>query len=290
MANRASETEMAGAKSSMSDDHPPGEVAKLLDTLSASKVTAPFTATLGSAGLAGAFIALGGIFATVIATQSGLGFGTTRLLAGVGFSLGLILVVVAGAELFTGNNLMVISLATRRISPLQLLRNWSIVFVGNFIGALIIVGVAFMSRWWEQGDIGATALATAHHKVNLSWWAIFFSGILANTMVCLATWMASSARTVFGKVIAVVFPVAAFVAAGFEHSVANMYFLPMGLLLSTFPEVVEAAGLSGETARLTLPWAGHNLLFTTLGNIVGGGGFVGMTYWFTHLRSDTSDF
>ena len=280
---------MAGTESFTSDDHRPGEVAKLLDSLSADKVTASFTATLGSAGLAGAFIALGGIFATIIATHPGLGFGTTRLLAGVGFSLGLILVVVAGAELFTGNNLMVISLATRRITPLQLLRNWGIVYVGNFLGALLIVGLAFMSRWWEQDTIGATALATAHHKVNLSWWAIFFSGILANIMVCLATWMASSARTVFGKVIAVVFPVSAFVAAGFEHSVANMYFLPMGLLLSTFPEILDTAGLTGDTSRLTIPWAGHNLLFTTLGNIVGGGGFVGMTYWFTHLRSESSD-
>lgn len=280
---------MAGTESFTGDDHRPGEVAKLLDSLSADKVTASFTATLGSAGLAGAFIALGGIFATIIATHPGLGFGTTRLLAGVGFSLGLILVVVAGAELFTGNNLMVISLATRRITPLQLLRNWGIVYVGNFLGALIIVGLAFMSRWWEQDTIGATALATAHHKVNLSWWAIFFSGILANIMVCLATWMASSARTVFGKVLAVVFPVSAFVAAGFEHSVANMYFLPMGLLLSTFPEILDTAGLTGDTSRLTIPWAGHNLLFTTLGNIVGGGGFVGMTYWFTHLRSESSD-
>ena len=280
---------MAGIESFTGDDHRPGEVAKLLDSLSADKVTASFTATLGSAGLAGAFIALGGIFATIIATHPGLGFGTTRLLAGVGFSLGLILVVVAGAELFTGNNLMVISLATRRITPLQLLRNWGIVYVGNFLGALIIVGLAFMSRWWEQDTIGATALATAHHKVNLSWWAIFFSGILANIMVCLATWMASSARTVFGKVLAVVFPVSAFVAAGFEHSVANMYFLPMGLLLSTFPEILDTAGLTGDTSRLTIPWAGHNLLFTTLGNIVGGGGFVGMTYWFTHLRSESSD-
>ena len=280
---------MASTESFTSDDHRPGAVAKLLDSLSADKVTASFTATLGSAGLAGAFIALGGIFATIIATHPGLGFGTTRLLAGVGFSLGLILVVVAGAELFTGNNLMVISLATRRITPLQLLRNWGIVYVGNFLGALIIVGLAFMSRWWEQDTIGATALATAHHKVNLSWWAIFFSGILANIMVCLATWMASSARTVFGKVLAVVFPVSAFVAAGFEHSVANMYFLPMGLLLSTFPEILDTAGLTGDTSRLTIPWAGHNLLFTTLGNIVGGGGFVGMTYWFTHLRSESSD-
>ena len=280
---------MAGTESFTGDDHRPGEVAKLLDSLSADKVTASFTATLGSAGLAGAFIALGGIFATIIATHPGLGFGTTRLLAGVGFSLGLILVVVAGAELFTGNNLMVISLATRRITPLQLLRNWGIVYVGNFLGALIIVGLAFMSRWWEQDTIGATALATAHHKVSLSWWAIFFSGILANIMVCLATWMASSARTVFGKVLAVVFPVSAFVAAGFEHSVANMYFLPMGLLLSTFPEILDTAGLTGDTSRLTIPWAGHNLLFTTLGNIVGGGGFVGMTYWFTHLRSESSD-
>ena len=279
---------MAIESGTSADNHPPGEVARILDARNADKVTSPFSATIGLAALAGAFIALGGIFALVIATESGLGFGTTRMLAGVGFSLGLILVVVAGAELFTGNNLMVISLATRRITPWQLLRNWGVVYIGNLLGALIVVGLAFGSRWWEQGDIGATALATAHHKVNLSWWTIFFSGILANTMVCLATWMASSARTVFGKVIAIVFPVAAFVAAGFEHSVANMFFLPIGLLMGQYPEVVESAGLVGETSRLSIPWAAHNLLFASLGNIVGGGGFVGMTYWFTHLRSESS--
>lgn len=268
------------------ENYTPRTIARLVESRSLDKVTTPVSTTIGLAGLAGAFIAIGGIFATVIATQSGLGFGTTRLLTGVGFSLGLILVVVAGAELFTGNNLMLIGVATRRITLIHMLRNWGIVYLGNLVGSLVIVGLAFLSRWWEQGEISNTALATAHHKVNLSWWAIFFSGILANTMVCLAIWMAASARNVIGKVAAVVFPISAFVAAGFEHSVANMFFLPIGLLLSTYPEVVQAAGLTGETARLTIPWAAHNLFWTTLGNIVGGGVFVGMTYWFAYLRSE----
>ncbi len=268
------------------DNYTPAKIAQLVESKSADKVTLPISTTLGLAALAGAFIAFGGVFATVIATQSGLGFGTTRLLMGVGFSLGLVMVVIGGAELFTGNNLMVISLATRRITVFQLLRNWGIVYFGNLAGALVIVTLAFMSGWWEQGEIGATALATANNKVNLSPVSIFFSGILANTLVCLAIWMSASGRSVIGKVAAIVFPISAFVAAGFEHSIANMYFLPIGLLLAGYPEVVQAAGLAGETSRMTIPWAAHNLLWTTLGNIVGGVFFVGLTYWFVYLRSD----
>ncbi len=271
------------------ENYTPKTIARLVASRSWDKVTTPVSTTIGLAGLAGAFVALGGVFATVIATQSGLGFGITRLLTGVGFSLGLILVVIAGAELFTGNNLMLIGVATRRITLIHMLRNWGVVYLGNLVGSLLIVALAFFSRWWEQGDISTTALLTAHHKVNLSSLTIFFSGILANTMVCLAIWMAASAREVIGKVAAVVFPVSAFVAAGLEHSVANMFFLPIGLLLSTNPELVQAAGLVGDTSRLTIPWAAHNLLWTTLGNIVGGGVFVGMTYWFAYLRSDQDD-
>lgn len=271
------------------ENYTPKTIARLVASRSWDKVTTPVSTTIGLAGLAGAFVALGGVFATVIATQSGLGFGITRLLTGVGFSLGLILVVIAGAELFTGNNLMLIGVATRRITLIHMLRNWGVVYLGNLVGSLLIVALAFFSRWWEQGDISTTALLTAHHKVNLSSLTIFFSGILANTMVCLAIWMAASAREVIGKVAAVVFPVSAFVAAGLEHSVANMFFLPIGLLLSTNPELVQAAGLVGDTSRLTIPWAAHNLLWTTLGNIVGGGVFVGMTYWFAYLRSDPDD-
>ena len=271
------------------ENYTPKTIARLVASRSWDKVTTPVSTTIGLAGLAGAFVALGGVFATVIATQSGLGFGATRLLTGVGFSLGLILVVIAGAELFTGNNLMLIGVATRRITLIHMLRNWGVVYLGNLVGSLLIVALAFFSRWWEQGDISTTALITAHHKVNLSSLTIFFSGILANTMVCLAIWMAASAREVIGKVAAVVFPVSAFVAAGLEHSVANMFFLPIGLLLSTNPELVQAAGLAGDTSRLTIPWAAHNLLWTTLGNIVGGGVFVGMTYWFAYLRSEPGD-
>lgn len=271
------------------ENYTPKTIARLVASRSWDKVTTPVSTTIGLAGLAGAFVALGGVFATVIATQSGLGFGATRLLTGVGFSLGLVLVVIAGAELFTGNNLMLIGVATRRITLIHMLRNWGVVYLGNLVGSLVIVALAFFSRWWDQGDISTTALLTANHKVNLSSLTIFFSGVLANTMVCLAIWMAASAREVIGKVAAVVFPVSAFVAAGLEHSVANMFFLPIGLLLSTNPELVEAAGLTGDTSRLTIPWAAHNLLWTTLGNIVGGGFFVGMTYWFAYLRSDPDD-
>ena len=207
---------------------------------------------------------------------------------GVSFSLGLILVIVAGAELFTGNNLIVMSWAGRQISIWKLLRNWGIVYVGNLLGALSVVVMVYYAGWWEQDghQVGVTAVSIANGKVNLSFEAALMRGILANALVCLAVWLAASGRSLIDKALAAIFPVTAFVAAGFEHSIANMYFIPLGLLLRDNPDILQAAGpLSGELTRLTLPWMAHNLAAVTLGNILGGGVLVGMVYWFIYLRS-----
>ena len=269
------------------DNYTPPEIAQMVDSRGVAKANAPGLTTLALGVLAGAFIALGGVLATIIGSQSALGFGPTRLLMGIGFSLGLVLVIVAGAELFTGNNLIVMSWVSRRISLKQLLRNWGIVYIGNFIGALSIVVMVYYARWWAQdeGNVGTTALAIANTKVNLSFEVVFIRGVLANALVCLAVWLASGGRSLVDKIFAIIFPIAAFVAAGFEHSIANMYFIPLGLLLANNAEALQTTGLaSQQLSRLTVPWFLHNLTAATLGNILGGGLLVGLVYWFIYLR------
>ena len=269
------------------DNYTPLEIAQMVDSRGVAKANAPGLTTLALGVLAGAFIALGAVLATIIGSQSALGFGPTRLLMGIGFSLGLVLVIIAGAELFTGNNLVVMSWVSRRISLKQLLRNWGIVYIGNFIGALSIVVMVYYARWWAQdeGNVGTTALAIANTKVNLSFEVVFIRGVLANALVCLAVWLASGGRSLVDKIFAIIFPIAAFVAAGFEHSIANMYFIPLGLLLANNAEALQTTGLaSQQLSRLTVPWFLHNLTAATLGNILGGGLLVGLVYWFIYLR------
>ena len=270
------------------DNYSPSDIADLVQSRGVAKAKASLLDTLVLSILAGAFIALGAVFATVVGSQTSLGFGLSRLLMGVSFSLGLILVIVAGAELFTGNNLIVMSWAGRHISLWKLLRNWGLVYVGNLLGALSVVVMVYYADWWEQDghQVGASAVAIANGKVNLSFEAALMRGILANALVCLAVWLAASGRSLIDKALAAIFPVTAFVAAGFEHSIANMYFIPLGLLLRDNADILQAAGpLSGELSRLTLPWMVHNLAAVTLGNIIGGGVLVGMVYWFIYLRS-----
>jgi formate/nitrite transporter len=269
------------------DSFSPGEIARLVDTKGVVKAEASTLITLVLGIVAGAFIALGAVLSTVVATGSTFGDGPTRLLAGVAFSLGLILVVVAGAELFTGNNLVVMSWVSRHITFGRLLRNWVLVYVGNAIGALSVVVLVYLADWWTlAGDsVGATALSIAANKTSLSFGVAFIRGILANALVCLAVWLATAGRSLTDKVLAIVFPVSAFVAAGFEHSIANMYFVPIGLLLSNQPAVVEAAALPAD--RLATLDAGGlvtNIGAATLGNIVGGAVLVGLVYWFVYLR------
>jgi formate transporter len=277
------------------DDHPmagvdhftPAEIAALVETRGVTKANAGAVTTVVLGVVAGAFIALGGVLSTVVSTGSDLGFGPTRLLAGAAFSLGLILVVIAGAELFTGNNLIVMSFVSGHVSAGRLLRNWLLVYVGNVVGALSVVAMVFLGDWWAQAEhgVGATALTIAAGKAALPFGVVLVRGILANALVCLAVWLASAGRTVIDKVVAIVFPITAFVAAGFEHSVANMYFLPLGRLLADEPEVVRAAALPpAQLASLDAAGIAANLVAATLGNIVGGAVLVGLVYWFVYLR------
>jgi formate transporter len=273
------------------DGFTPPEIARLVETRGVAKVNASVVTTFVLAVLAGAFIGLGAVLSTVIGTGSTAGYGITRWLSGIGFSMGLILVVVAGAELFTGNNLVVMSLVSRHITMTKLLRNWGIVYVGNLVGALSIVVMVFLARWWTQSDnaVGANALSIAASKASLSFGVVFVRGVLANALVCLAVWLATGARSVTDKILAIIFPISAFVASGFEHSVANMYFLPIGLLLKHQAGVAETARLSsGQLHSLGAAGILNNLAASTLGNVVGGAVLVGLVYWFVYLRPGRS--
>ena len=245
--------------------------------------------------LAGAFISLGALFSTVVTAGATSSPGLTRMLGGVAFALGLVLVVVAGAELFTGNTLVIIAFASRRVRLVRLLRNWGIVYLGNAVGATATAMLVVLSRRFEAGDgsIGIRTLDIAVAKTSLSIPDAFVSGILANTLVCLAVWLSMSARSVTDKVVAIVPPVAAFVAAGFEHSVANMYFIPAALFQRLLARAAfwETTSTSADQYR-SITWSKfvtHNLVPVTLGNIVGGAVLVGLTYWFVYLRPATDD-
>ncbi len=266
----------------------PAEMAHRAETIGVTKAGIPALNLLLLAILAGAFISLGANFFTVVTTDSGLGYGVTRLLGGAAFSLGLFLVVVAGAELFTGNNLIVMAWASRRITTALLLRNWAIVYAGNLIGSLATVAIVVVSGQWrfDGYEVGASALRIANAKVNLDFEQAFALGILCNALVCLAVWLCYSARSNTDKALSVLFPITAFVASGFEHSIANMYFVPLGLLLKDKAEVVDASGLAdGALGNLTvLDFVTNNLVPVTLGNIVGGAVLVGVVYWLVYLR------
>jgi len=242
--------------------------------------------------LAGAFIGLGAVFATTVVAGTGeLAWGVVRLLAGTVFSLGLVLVIVGGAELFTGNNLIVMAWAAGKVDTGRLLRNWTIVYAGNFVGSVGTAALVFVGghHTFGGGTVGATALSIAEAKMGLGFVQAIALGVLCNALVCLAVWLTFSARTVAGKIAAIVPPIAAFVAAGFEHSVANMYFVPQALLIraGATDDFWQAIGsTAGDHSSLTaggfLLW---NLLPVTLGNIVGGAVLVGLVYWTIHLRN-----
>jgi formate transporter len=270
------------------DPYSPAEMARRVEAGGVTKAQLSFANTLALGVLAGAFIGLGAMLSTIAGTETGLGYGMSRLVVGLSFSIGLVLVVVGGAELFTGNNLIVMAWAHGKVSTRDLVRNWAIVFAGNFVGAaatalgIYLAGIAAM----DGHKVGATALLIANAKVNLPWHEAFMRGVYCNALVCLAVWLGFSARSTTDKILCVIFPVTAFVAAGFEHSIANMYFVPMGLLLRGDAEVLAAAQQTpADFAQLTwgnFLWA--NLLPVTLGNIVGGAGMVGLVYWFVYLR------
>lgn len=267
------------------DAFSPKEIAARVEKIGVAKARLPLLSMLMLSILAGAFIGLGALYFVLVKSDPSLGFAAGQVLGGVAFALGLILVVVAGAELFTGNNLLAMAWADGKISTLDLLRNWTIVCVGNFIGAAGLALLVFLSRHPEMND-GAIAqqyLKIAAAKVAMPFWTAFFKGMLCNVLVCLAVWMALAGRSVIDKAVAIVFPISAFVAAGFEHSVANMYFIPLAMLLQTFEN-------TGATAT-TVTWLGFfsNLVPVILGNIVGGSVLVGLVYHAIYRRAPSQD-
>jgi formate/nitrite transporter len=255
------------------DAYPPAQIAHLVEQVGVKKATLPLVPTLTLGLLAGVFIAFGAMYFTLVMTGTEAGLGPARLLGGVAFSLGLILVLVGGAELFTGNNLIVMAWAERKVTTAQIARNWTLVYLANFVGS---VGAAVLVAWsgtlaLGDGAVAATAIRIAEGKVALPFFEAFVRGILCNTLVCLAVWLCYAAHDVPGKVLAIVFPISAFVALGFEHSVANMYLIPVAMLAGA--ETVTIAGFL------------HNLVPVTLGNVVGGAVFVALVYWAIYLHN-----
>ncbi|MGE0538723.1 MAG: formate/nitrite transporter family protein [Dehalococcoidia bacterium] len=264
------------------DAYAPKEIATRLAAIGATKARLPLLSTVTLGILAGGFIALGALYYTLVASDPSLGFALGRVLGGVVFSLGLVLVVVAGAELFTGNNLLVMAWVARRITAVELFRNLGIVFVANLAGAVGLALVVILSGEWRLGgeQVGQAAVGIAAAKTALPLAEAFFRAVLCNVLVCLAVWMALAGRSVTDKVLAVVFPISAFVAAGLEHSVANMYFIPLGILLRDQVAVTSVGDLDALT------WAGfvRNMVTVTLGNIVGGSVMVGLVFAIVYRR------
>jgi formate transporter len=271
----------------------PPAMAARMESAGVTKVNQDFITMFGLAILAGAFIGSGAIFCTTVTAglgSAGVAFGIIKLLGGLAFCLGLIAVVVAGAELFTGNNLIIMAFASGRVSLGELLRDWVIVYIGNFVGSIATVCILLATKQYTFGGglIGVNALGIANGKCSLGFVQAIALGVMCNALVCLAVWLCASARSTTDKILAIIFPIAAFVAAGFEHSVANMYFVPMGLLIkatagASFWEMVGKS--AADYGNLT--WTNFllsNLLPVTLGNIIGGAGIVGMAYWFIFLR------
>ena len=272
----------------------PAEMALRAEQIGARKAEMPAVPMFMLAGLAGAFISLGAIFATTVsAGNAALPYGITRLLAGLVFCLGLVLVVVGGAELFTGNNLIVMAWASGKVTSRALLRNWALVYLGNFAGSFATAILMFFTRQYTFGAnaVGVTALKTAIGKVEYAFLQAVALGILCNALVCMAIWLTFSARSTWDRIAAVIFPISAFVAAGFEHSVANMYFIPYAILIKDFdPEFVSKIG--GEVPHLdALTWESFfiaNLIPVTIGNIIGGSVLVAAVYWAIYLRGRKS--
>jgi formate/nitrite transporter len=254
--------------------------------------------------LAGAFISFGAIFATTVsagsidigtadgttALSAGLPYGVVRLLSGLVFSVGLILVVIGGAELFTGNNMIVMAWASGKVGTRDLLLNWILAFVGNFVGAFLTAGLMFYTTQYTfgGGSVGLVALTTANTKASLAFVPALTLGVMCNALVCLAVWMCYSARTTVDRVFTIVPPIAAFVAAGFEHSIANIYFIPMGLFIKAGAPDFFWTSIGKTAADFPgLTWNNFiigNLVPVTIGNIIGGSIMVAAVYWFVYLR------
>ena len=265
---------------SLLDAYAPAQIAMRVREVGETKASMPVFTMFALAVLAGAFVALGALFFTVTVTTGAssqpMAFGLMRLAGGITFSLGLILVVVGGAELFTGNNLIAMAWASGRVTTRQVMRNWGWVYLGNLVGAVgtaVLVWLAGVQTM-SDGAVGETMVQIARSKIALDPVSALARGVLCNVLVCLALWLCMGARSVTDKILATVFPITAFVACGFEHSVANMYFLPIGVALA-----------AGTSAPLSVAGALSNLALVTIGNVTGGTVLVALVYWSVYLRN-----
>jgi formate/nitrite transporter len=255
----------------------PAEIKEAVEKVGVKKANLPFLASFMLAVVAGGGVGFGALYYTIVVSDPELSFATARVVGGLAFTLGLTLVLVGGAELFTGNNLLVMAWASGKVTTRVMLRNWIVVYFGNLIGALGLVILVFFSGHLDMNDgaVGLSVLKTAAGKIRPDMVTLFFRGVLCNVLVCAAVWLAYAGRSVTDKVVAVVLPVSAFIAAGFEHCVANMYFLPLAWLLIETGHVPS----NFDASSITLTGIIHNMVPVTLGNVVGGAGFVGAVYW-----------
>lgn len=264
------------------DAFSPKEIAEKVASVGVAKARLPLLSTLMLGVLAGGFIGLGALYFALVVSDAQLSFGIARMLGGMVFSLGLILVVVGGAELFTGNNLLVMAWADGKITTAEMLRNWVLVYASNAVGAIGLAVVVYLSNHagMNQGAVGLAYVKIAAAKSALPFWDAFFKGVLCNLLVCLAVWMALAGRSVTDKVFAIILPISAFVAAGFEHCVANMYLIPLGIFLK------DSVAATANVNAASLDWSGFvgNLIPVTLGNIVGGSVMVALVYYLVYRR------
>jgi formate transporter len=261
------------------DAYSPQEIARKIAAAGVTKARMPVSGMFMLGMCAGGFIGLGALYSTLVLSDPALPFAAGRLLAGVVFSLGLVLVVVAGAELFTGNNLLVMAWADGKITTRELARNWGVVYLGNAVGAVGLALIVWLSQHGEfnQDAVAAQYVKIAAAKTALPFWEAFFKGVLCNLLVCLAVWISMAGHSVTDKILAIVFPISAFVAAGFEHSVANLYLIPAGMLM--------ASGMPDAPGSLGAMGLFRNLVPVTLGNIVGGSGMVAAVYYLIYNRA-----
>ena len=257
------------------DAFSPAQIAQRVNDLGVAKTRLPLLSQLMLGMLAGAFIGLGALYFVLVQSDPSLGFAAKRVLGGVVFSLGLLLVVVAVAELFTGNNLLAMAWADGKVSTAEVLFNWLVICASNFVGAVGLAMIVFLSGHpaMNAGAVRETYIAIAAAKTSQPMVNLFFSGIMCNVLVCMAVWMTLAGRSVVDKLAAIVLPISAFVAAGFEHSVANMYLIPMGMMLKAARgDAVDLAGLA------------HNLGPVIAGNLVGGSVLVALVYFVIYTR------
>ena len=268
----------------------PSETAEKVAQIDLQKVNTNAISTFILAILAGALIAIAGVYFTFATSQMIVTRTFTQIFGGLLFSMGLMFVVITGAQMFTGNTLGIMNIASRKLKATKLLRNWAIVYAGNFVGSVATAGVLYMSKAWTNNgyQFGIKAMMIASHKVSLGFVDAFFLGILCNSLVCLAIYLAAGGKKISDKVLAIMFPTAAFIAMGFEHCVANMYFLTFASMIKNDPSLLSAMQTAGVTVDIShLDYMGivSNLLPVTLGNIVGGSVFVGLTYWLAFMRN-----